>query len=98
MIKKSSIVVVVLVGLAVAWIFYGENKKHFDTIDAKPVVKESAYDRVMRTQTIRCGYVLRTPLLVKDPNTAQLSGLFYEYVENLGKALHLKIEWSEEMG
>src|SRR6202012_5680823 len=62
------------------------------------VQKESAYQRVMRTQTIRCGYVLWTPFLVKDPNSGKLSGVFYDYTEALAKALHLKIEWDEEMG
>ena len=60
--------------------------------------RESAYDRVMRTGTIRCGYGIRTPLLVKDPNTGVFSGLFYDYVENIAKALGLKVEWTEEIG
>jgi ABC-type amino acid transport substrate-binding protein len=34
---------------------------------------------------------------MKDPNTGKLSGLFYDYTEALGQALHLKIEWTEEM-
>jgi len=59
---------------------------------------ESAYGRVMRTQTMRCGYVVWTPFLLKDPNTGQLSGIFYDYTEALAKALHLKVEWTEEMG
>jgi ABC-type amino acid transport substrate-binding protein len=63
----------------------------------KPAL-ESAYDRVMRTQTIRCGYVVWTPSLAKDSNSGQLSGIFYDYTEALGKALHLKIDWVEEEG
>ncbi len=60
--------------------------------------KETAYERVMRTQTLRCGYVVWTPFLLKDPNNGQLSGLFYDYTEALAKALSLKVEWTEEMG
>jgi len=59
-------------------------------------VKESVYDRVMRTGTIRCGYALWQPSLMKDPNTGQFSGIIYDYVEALGKALNLKIVWAEE--
>jgi ABC-type amino acid transport substrate-binding protein len=66
--------------------------------DVSAPAKETTYDRVMRTQTIRCGYVVWTPFLVKDPNSGKLSGLFYDYTEALGEALHLKIEWTEEEG
>lgn len=58
--------------------------------------KESTYDRVMRTGTIRCGYVVWAPMFMKDPNTGVYSGIFYEYMEAVGKALDLKIEWTEE--
>ena len=61
-------------------------------------VKESVYDRVMRTGTIRCGYADWNPLLIKDPNTGKLSGIAYDYVEAMGKALNLKVEWAEEVG
>ncbi len=58
--------------------------------------KESAYERVMRTQTIRCGYVVWSPMFMKDPNTGKLSGIFYEYTEAVAKALDMKVEWVEE--
>ena len=59
---------------------------------------ESTYDRVMRTQTIRCGYAVWPPLLIKDANSGQLSGMEYDYLQALGEALHLKIDWAEEVG
>ncbi|MGE4351189.1 MAG: substrate-binding periplasmic protein [Bdellovibrionales bacterium] len=60
------------------------------------VQKESAFDRVMRTQTLRCGYILSPPFLTLDLKTGKMSGLAYEYVEALGKELQLKIDWTEE--
>ncbi len=42
---------------------------------AQEKMKESAYERVMRTGTIRCGYFLFPPLAVKNPNTNMLSGI-----------------------
>jgi polar amino acid transport system substrate-binding protein len=54
---------------------------------------ESAYERVMRTKTIRCGYDVWPPIIVKDLNSGRLSGIFYDYMEALGKNLGLKIEW-----
>ncbi len=51
----------------------------------------------MRTKTLRCGYAIWSPALLKDPNTGKFSGLIYDYVEALGKALDLKVEWAEEV-
>jgi len=58
--------------------------------------KETAYDRVMRTNTLRCGYVVFPPWMDKDPNTGKLSGIGYELTEALGKRMNLKIDWVEE--
>lgn len=58
--------------------------------------EESAYDRVMRTGTLRCGYFIYAPVVVKDANTGAMSGLFYDYMQALGKALDIKIEWLQE--
>ena len=65
---------------------------------AAPAAQESVYDRVMRTGTLRCGYAVWQPLFIKDPNSGQFSGIFYEYVEALGKSLGLKIVWDSEIG
>lgn len=61
------------------------------------VERDSAYDHVMKTGVLRCGYGLWAPHLMKDPNTGKMSGIFYDYVEALGKAMDLKIEWTEEV-
>lgn len=60
--------------------------------------KESAYERVVKTGTIRCGYGVSPPALIKDPNTGKLSGLDYDIWTEIGKELGLKIEWTEEAG
>lgn len=59
---------------------------------------ETAYERVMQTGTLRCGYAISPPALVKDPNTGVLSGIDYDIFEAIGKELDLKIEWTEELG
>ncbi|MCB1538663.1 MAG: transporter substrate-binding domain-containing protein [Rhodospirillales bacterium] len=72
------------------------------TLSAFPALsadqKESAYDRVMRTGTIRCGYIVGSPYIMRDPNTGALSGIWHDYSEVLGKALSLKIDWAQEVG
>jgi ABC-type amino acid transport substrate-binding protein len=57
--------------------------------DAKP----SIYDRVIKTRTIRCGYDVWPPIIIKDVNTGKISGIFHDYAETLGRNLGLKIEW-----
>lgn len=59
---------------------------------------ESTYDRVMRTGTLRCGY-LQYPLFVeRDLNTGNLSGIYVDIIEELGNRLNLKIDWAQEVG
>ena len=59
---------------------------------------ESAYERVIKTQTLRCGYIPFVPNMVKDPNTGVLSGLDVELTEALARKMGVKIVWAEEVG
>jgi ABC-type amino acid transport substrate-binding protein len=67
-------------------------------LSSQPATLGSVYDRVMASNTLRCGYILWPAVLVKDPNTGQFSGPWYDVVEEMGKRLGLKIEWTEEVG
>lgn len=58
----------------------------------------SVYDRVIKTGTIRCGYFSWYPSILKDPQTGSFTGIVYDYMNELGKALNLKIDWAEEIG
>lgn len=64
---------------------------------AADTAKESAYDRVMRTHTLRCGYILYPPYMDKDLKSGQLKGPSHDVVEETGKALNLSIQWVEEV-
>lgn len=64
---------------------------------AQETKKESVYDRIMRTNTIRCGYYIWPPFLDKDVNTAKISGIAYDMTEEIGKQLGLKVEWTAEI-
>lgn len=59
---------------------------------------ETVFERVMRTNTVRCGYFTWVPFLMKDPNTGAFSGLYYDVIEEIGKQLKFKIEWTEDTG
>jgi len=60
--------------------------------------KESAFDRVMKTGVLKCGYGISPPLLNKDPNTGEMSGMDYDIWEAIARHLDLKIEWVEFSG
>ncbi|MBI1309290.1 MAG: transporter substrate-binding domain-containing protein [Proteobacteria bacterium] len=59
--------------------------------------KESAYERVMRTGVLRCGYIVWAPYITKDPKTGEISGIWHDFTEEIGKVLNLKIVWAEEV-
>lgn len=67
------------------------------TPPAFAVEKESAYDRVLKTGTLRCAYGVWEPGVMRDPNTGKFSGLIYDLVQEMGKALNLKIEYNLEV-
>ncbi|HPQ50951.1 MAG TPA: transporter substrate-binding domain-containing protein [Alphaproteobacteria bacterium] len=62
--------------------------------------KESAYERVIRTGTIRCGYIAWKPYFyyqdLNDPSSK--TGISFDLMNTIGKTLDLKIEWTEEVG
>lgn len=62
------------------------------------VKKHSAYDRVIKSNTLRCGYGLWPTYVDKDANTGKLSGIFYDYMNEVGKMTGVKIEWTMEVG
>jgi len=56
------------------------------------------YDRVLKSETIRCGYATWPPSISKDPNTGEMSGYSYDVMNAVGAKLGLKIDWAEEIG
>ncbi len=68
--------------------------------DQKPQTQkqETVLDRVLRTNTLRCGYWQWPPLTSRDQVTGEMSGVFYEYVNELGNILNLEIEWVKDTG
>lgn len=93
--KKSGAALIGLLGGFIgAWIFVAV----FLPQQTPHAHENEAFERVMRTQTIRCGYAAAPPLFIIDPSTRALSGIGHDIIEAVGKALSLKIEWAEEVG
>ncbi|MFA6279254.1 MAG: transporter substrate-binding domain-containing protein [Bdellovibrionales bacterium] len=93
--KISQLALTVLLSAAVA---FGVVKVASPTTTTA-TAKETAFQRVMRSQTIRCAYALSgPPRFIPDPNTKALQGSLVDIMEEIGKVLHLKIEWAEDTG
>lgn len=58
--------------------------------------KETAFERIVRTGVIRCGYYVFPPITYRDPNTNELSGFSVDYMETLAARASMKIEWTTE--
>ena len=62
------------------------------------VATNTAFERIMQTGVIRCGYTAWDPMLKVDPTTKEVSGLAHDVMEAAAKYLDLKVEWTEEVG
>lgn len=49
-------------------------------------------------ETLRVGYIVYPPLLERDPETGEFSGVSYDIVEAAAKKLNMQTEWVEEVG
>jgi len=92
--NKLSVVAIVLSLLALGSAYLSKTN---DTA-VPATMKESVYDRIMRTKTIRCAYLVWPPFMMKDVTTGKLSGIYYDLLERMGKDWSMKIDWSEEVG
>lgn len=66
--------------------------------DSSAPAAQSVYDKVSASGTIRCGYVPYPPYFTKDANTGVLGGLMYDVMQEVGKRLNLKIDYTTEVG
>jgi polar amino acid transport system substrate-binding protein len=61
------------------------------------VARESAYERVIRTGTLRCGYGEWAPAVMKDPKTGKMSGFFVEMLDAMGRMAGFRVDWVGEV-
>jgi len=95
--KIQNIILIVVLSMSVASVtaWFMGNKTRRD-VDATPVIQKSAFDRVMETNTLRCGYAIASPWFMTDPNTREHSGVGYEVTNAVAAKIGLKVEWVEE--
>jgi ABC-type amino acid transport substrate-binding protein len=92
--KLSHIVLVVALSAVTA---FGVTKyAAAPTGSATEAKKETAFERVMRTNILRCGYYPYAPVFIKDPSTGNVSGMAVDTMNAIAKKTGLTIEWTEE--
>lgn len=79
-----------LIGLFALGLFLGHSVSAAD--------KETAFDRIVRTNTLRCGYATATPWFMVDPKTGEKTGYAHDVTQAVAEKLGVKVEWSEETG
>jgi ABC-type amino acid transport substrate-binding protein len=91
-IKQPVLVVIIVVLLAFILGQYLANSPD------QASVQESRLDSILKKGKIRCSYLIYSPYFQKGANTGKLSGIFYEIMQEIGRASDLEIEWVEEVG
>ncbi|MDX9690288.1 MAG: transporter substrate-binding domain-containing protein [Proteobacteria bacterium] len=67
------------------------------TTPAQAAKSDTGYDRVIKTQTLRCGYGTWEPGVYKDPKTGKMTGLFVDLINEIGRLSKIQIEWTAEI-
>lgn len=57
----------------------------------------TVFERVMKTQTLKCGYWNWPPVYMVDPNTGQTTGIFKELMDEFSRVTGVKVEWVQEV-
>jgi len=83
--KVISYLSFVLAAMAL-WLAFSHNP-------ASNPAKGSAYDRVMRTHTLRCGTFEEPPFTMQNVNTNARTGIAVALAERIAHDLNLKLEW-----
>jgi polar amino acid transport system substrate-binding protein len=94
MLKKFFVPIVILLLVIIA----GRGVFLNDTQHPSTQVAETALQRILRTKTIRCGYVVNAPYLIKNPNTGEFSGVAFDFMQAIAEELNVRLEWVEEVG
>lgn len=58
--------------------------------------QSSALERMDKQKTLRVGWAVWHPYVFRDPKTNQIQGISYDLVQDMGKALGVKVDWVED--
>ncbi len=96
--KFSQLLLVLILSCAVAFGTSYYFTTHQSGAPMQAEAKETAFDRIVKTNTLRCGYAIATPWLMMDMSTNKLTGVDVDVIDLIAKKIGVKIEWTEETG
>lgn len=91
--QSSTLVIAVILSAIVAFAI-----SKFTAAPSRTKISETSYERVVRTQTLRCGYQYWDGAVMRDNQTNQIYGPWVDIMNAIGKAANLEIEWTEQVG
>ena len=59
---------------------------------------DSVADRVLDSETLRCGYAEWTPVLFKDMASGEMQGMSKDIMEQVARKIGVRIDWAENAG
>lgn len=59
--------------------------------------EQSAFERIKKANTIRCGYWIEYPLTIKNLNTGKMEGIVPDIMAEFADELGMQVEWTEEI-
>ncbi len=95
--KFSHLVFIVLLTIVTTWTTSFLLTPPQKQISSAADKSSSAYDRVLHSGTLRCGYQYWDGAIMRDEKTNRMHGPWVELTEALGKATGLKIEWTAQV-
>ncbi len=72
--------------------------KHGEQASQQSLSNGATFDRVTKTNSLRCGYAIATPWFFIDPQTGEKKGYAHDVTEAVAQKMGVKIEWTEEVG
>jgi ABC-type amino acid transport substrate-binding protein len=87
----TNIVVTLVIVIFVQLVWPHDKTTTVSTTEAKK--EESVLERIKRTGTIRCGYLLWPLFFDLDPNTKQLTGLYKDFTDTVAGLAGWKVEY-----
>ena len=88
-----TILIALIVAVATVYVLV---PKSVNAPESTRAYHKSAFDRIMSTREIRCGYYVFPPVTYRDAKTGALSGFTVDMMNEIGRRAGLKIVWAEE--
>lgn len=89
--EKKFLVFSALIALVVSLVVASFNKQESGA-------QSGSLSNLQTTRTLRCAYAPISPYIIIDAESGDVQGLYRDVMDEIGRRLDIKIEWTEEVG